>query len=192
MSTRTNRFDDKKINTRLSLKEKKTEAKELFKKYQKNKSSKILEEAVEYDNTNNEIVYYYLLYLKHEYENINIKKSKVLKEKFKNKYNECLNNFKVCLSTDQLKNLGYNEKSQKDIFYDILQDIKDAKDKNYEQIINKLKKINDKYEFNNNISIDNLNLCYYSILTNLKNIILENEFDEENKKDEKLNEENKK
>ena len=121
--------------------------------------------------------------MKHEFENI--KKGKIIK----NKFNECLNNFKVCLSTDQLKKLGCNEKSQKDIFYSIIKDIKDAKDDDYDEIINKLNKINDKYEFNNNISIDNLNLCYYSILAKLKNIILGNEF-EENKK-EKLNEENK-
>ena len=190
MSTRTNQFDDKKINTKLSLKEKKTEAKKLFTKYETNKNIKTLEEALEYDNTNNEIVYNYLLYLKNEFENIDIKKDKALKERCKNKFNECLNNFKVCLSTDQLKKLGCNEKSQKDIFYSIIKDIKDAKDDDYDEIVNKLNKINDKYEFNNNISIDNLNLCYYSILANLKNIILGNEF-EENKKEEKLNEENK-
>ncbi len=190
MSTRKNRFDDKKINTKLSLKERKTEAKELFEKYESNKDIKTLEEAIEYDNTNNEIVYNYLLYLKHENEKINIKKDNALKERIKKKFNECLNNFKVCLSTNQLKKLGCNEKSQKDIFYDLIEKIKDAKVDNYDEIVNKLNKINDKIEFNNNISIDNLNLCYYSILVNLKNIILRNEF-EENKKEEKLNEENK-
>jgi hypothetical protein len=177
MSTRPNRFEDYKFKINLSLNEKKSYAKELLNEYYKNKNINCLKGALNNDNTNNDIVYNYLSFL---IQNSKIK-DKGLKDKYKNKYKECIDKFKIVLSKDQLKNLGLNEKSQIDVFYDLIKDIKEAKDDDYDKIINKLRGINDKYYFNNNISIDNLNLYYYMILTNIKNIILGDEKEKESK-----------
>ena len=177
MSTRPNRFEDYKFKKNLSLNEKKSYAKELLNEYYKNKNINCLKGALNNDNTNNDIVYNYLSFL---IQNSKIKE-KGLKDRYKNKYKEYIDKFKIVLSKDQLKNLGLNEKSQIDVFYDLIKDIKEAKDDDYDKIINKLRGINNKYYFNNNISIDNLNLYYYMILTNIKNIILGDEKEKESK-----------
>ena len=99
---------------------------------------------------------------------MNLKKY-ILKDKYKFNLKFVWINLKLF----KLKNLRCNLNNQKDIFYKIYQDIQDAKNNDYEVVINKLREINDKYSINNNISIDNLNLYYFTLLINL--IVLYNE-----------------
>ena len=148
---------------------KKQKSKELLESYKKSKNISLIKEAILLDDTNPEIIFPYL--------------SNLEKEKNRYAFSREFSKYKLALPKKLLLELTPNVKilSQKALFFSMIITMINEK-YSVKEIINLLKKNfgDDRYlshKFNQPITVENLNLFYYNIITTIMTKVLDKNSD---------------
>ena len=135
----------------------KEKAKTLLEDYRKEKKESLIYEAIALDDTNPNIIYEYL---------------KILEGKNRYKFSDEFSKYKIALPNDLLLKFSTIEFTQKSLFFNMLYIIASINKNNPKNIVSFLKKKfgNKKYlshTFRQPITIENINLFYYSVIVTI-------------------------
>jgi len=141
---------------------KKEKGKNLLEAYRKEQKESLIFEAIALDNTNPNIIYEYL---------------NIIEQRDRQKFSDEFSKYKVALPKELLLKFSSKEFTQKSLFFGMLSILLSTKKNSPEKIVSLLKKIfgNPKYlshAFNQPISIENINLFYYSVIVTIMEKII--------------------